>query len=73
MFCFKGIFHLNFITRICYNSAFLDSHERETPTPRSFTQIRPRAEELCPNEDLKIGELVFVNYNMEESKERGLW
>lgn len=48
-------------------------HEREIPLPRSFQQIRPRAEELCSNADLKIGEVVLVNYNMEESKERGLW
>jgi hypothetical protein len=34
---------------------------------------QPRAEELCSNQDLKIGEIVLVNYNMEDSKERGLW
>lgn len=49
------------------------SHEREIPLPRSFNQIRPRAEQLCSTVDLKIGEIVLVNYNMEESKERGLW
>ena len=48
-------------------------HEREIPLPRTFKQIRPRAEELCSNDDLKIGEIVLVNYNMEENKERGLW
>lgn len=43
------------------------------PLPRTFKQIRPRAEKLCPIEDLKVGKLVLVNYNMEEPKERGLW
>lgn len=49
------------------------SHEREVPLPRSFKQVRPRAEELCSADDLKVGEVVFVNYNMETPKERGLW
>ena len=39
----------------------------------SFYFSRPRAEELCSADDLKIGQVVFVNYNMEEGKERGLW
>ena len=47
--------------------------EREYPLPRSFKQIRPRAEELCTTEDLKVGQLVMVNYNMEDQKQRGLW
>ena len=48
-------------------------HEREVPLPRSFNQIRPRAEMLCTADDLKVGNVVLVNYNMEEPKERGLW
>lgn len=48
-------------------------HEREVPTPRSFNQLRPRADKLCTNEDLKVGNTVLLNYNIEDSKERGLW
>ena len=77
MSCFKGrheccldniliIFYL-------YSFWFFFSHEREIPLPRSFKQIRPRAEELCTAEDLKVGGIVFVNHNMENPKERGLW
>lgn len=48
-------------------------HEREIPTPRTFKQLRPRADQLCKNEDLKVGNVVFVNYNIEDPKDRGLW
>lgn len=57
----------NLLVYLCFR------HEREIPLPRSFKQIRPRAEKLCSNQDLKVGETVMVNYNMEETKERGLW
>lgn len=49
------------------------SHEREEPTPRSSSQIRPRSESPIPVDDLVIGQQVLVNFNMEEGKERGLW
>lgn len=52
---------------------YFGRHERESPTPRSFKQIRPRAETLCPIEDVKVGQMVMANYSMEDPKERGLW
>jgi len=55
-----------------YHVLFL-GHEREVPLPRTFKQMRPRAEKLCPVEEFKEGKVVLVNYNMEEPKERGLW
>jgi len=55
-----------------YHVLFL-GHEREVPLDRGFKQIRPRAEKLGHLETLKTGDIVLVNYNIEEPKERGLW
>lgn len=59
-------------TQIEYHVLF-QGHEREEPTPRSFQQVRPRANTLIPVDDLAVGQKVMVNYNMEDRKERGLW
>ena len=77
MSCSKGKFnhtiHFLVFSIVCFVHFYIQRHEREIPLPRSFKQIRPRAEELCTPEDLKAGELVMVNYNMEDHKQRGLW
>lgn len=35
--------------------------------------IRPRARALVSFEDIKIGDVVMVNYNIDEPQERGIW
>ena len=58
---------------LVFNLWFGVSFERDKPLACSFKQIRPRAEENCSEEDLKVGQLVMVNYNTEDKKKRGLW
>lgn len=72
MCCLMGNYLLELHFKTMLQRQFI-RHEREIPTPRTFKQLRPRADQLCKNEDLKVGNVVFVNYNIEDPKDRGLW
>lgn len=39
----------------------------------NFDDIRPRARRILKKEDLNIGDVVFVNYNIEKPSSRGYW
>ncbi|KAF8774763.1 E3 ubiquitin-protein ligase UHRF1 like protein [Argiope bruennichi] len=56
-----------------YRVAFEDYEDFEDPVDLSLHNIRPRARKLMKLEDLKKGDKVMVNYNIEEPKERGFW
>ena len=67
MICSKGKFNHTIHYLVVSIVFFVHlRHESEIPHPPSFKQIRPRTEELCTPADLKAGELVMVNYNMED-------
>lgn len=58
--------------KIIYNMQWeFDNHAPAFNVPEAF--IRPRARKLIPIEDLKIGQKVMVNHNVDEPKEIGLW
>ncbi|GIY19419.1 e3 ubiquitin-protein ligase UHRF1 [Caerostris extrusa] len=58
---------------LIYQVVYEDYEDCEEPADLSFHQIRPRARKLVKFEDLKIGDKVMINYNIEEPKERGFW
>ncbi|GIY48206.1 RING-type E3 ubiquitin transferase [Caerostris darwini] len=58
---------------ISLNLLNLNYEDCKEPVDLSFYQIRHRARKLMNYEDLKVGDKVMVNYNLEEPKERGLW
>lgn len=45
----------------------------EPPLLLSLKDIRPRARDILPIHSVKVGDIVMVNYNIEEPKERGYW
>ncbi|KAJ9587699.1 hypothetical protein L9F63_018879 [Diploptera punctata] len=51
----------------------LDEYEDDPPLEVTFEHIRPRARHLINFEDLKVGDVVMGNYNIENPKSRGHW
>ncbi|GIX93266.1 e3 ubiquitin-protein ligase UHRF1 [Caerostris extrusa] len=58
---------------LIYQVVFDGYEDCEEPVDLSLHQIRHRARKLIKFEDLKFGDKVMVNYNLEEPKERGFW
>ncbi|GIX75163.1 e3 ubiquitin-protein ligase UHRF1 [Caerostris extrusa] len=58
---------------LIYQVVFDGYEDCEEPVDLNLHQIRRRARKLIKFEDLKVGDKVMVNYNLEEPKERGLW
>ncbi|GFR27408.1 e3 ubiquitin-protein ligase UHRF1 [Trichonephila clavata] len=58
---------------LIYKIAFEDYEEFEDPFDLNLQNIRPRARKLVKFEDIKKGDTVMVNYNIEEPTERGFW
>ncbi|GIX95310.1 RING-type E3 ubiquitin transferase, partial [Caerostris darwini] len=56
---------------LIYQVVFDGYEDCEEPVDLSLHQIRRRARKLIKFEDLKVGDKVMVNYNLEEPKERG--
>ncbi|XP_047369936.1 E3 ubiquitin-protein ligase UHRF1-like [Vespa velutina] len=58
--------------KIIYNMQWeFDNHAPAFNVPEG--SIRPRARKLIPIEDLRIGQKVMVNHNVDDPKEVGLW
>lgn len=53
--------------------SFLSSYPDDPPLLLSLKDIRPRARTTLPIENIKVGDLVMVNYNIEEAQDRGYW
>ncbi|GIY15939.1 e3 ubiquitin-protein ligase UHRF1 [Caerostris darwini] len=58
---------------LIYQVVFDGYEDCEEPVDLSLHRIRRRARKLIKFEDLKVGDKVMVNYNLEEPKERGFW
>ncbi|XP_035727156.1 E3 ubiquitin-protein ligase UHRF1-like [Vespa mandarinia] len=58
--------------KIIYNMQWeFDNHAPAFNVSEGF--IRPRARKLIPIEDLRIGQKVMINHNVDDPKEVGLW
>lgn len=51
----------------------LDEYEDDPPLEVTLEHIRPRARHVFDFRDLKIGDIVMANYNIENPKSRGYW
>ena len=51
----------------------LSRYEEDEPMRMKFRDIRPRAHTKIRYEDVKIGDVVMANYNIDEPQERGYW
>ena len=45
----------------------------DAPSLMNLKDVRPRARELVALSEIKEGDTVLVNYNIEEPSERGYW
>lgn len=45
----------------------------EPPIEVQLQQIRPHSSEILPRDQLKVGDKVLMNYNVEHPQERGYW
>ncbi|XP_014286176.1 E3 ubiquitin-protein ligase UHRF1 [Halyomorpha halys] len=52
---------------------FFQSYPDDPPLLISLKDIRPRARTILSIDSIKVGDLVMVNYNIEEAQERGYW
>ncbi|XP_054716730.1 E3 ubiquitin-protein ligase UHRF1-like [Uloborus diversus] len=58
---------------LLYSVLFEDYEDSEGPVEVRLAALRPRARRLVPFGEVKEGDVVMVNYNVEEPKERGFW
>lgn len=45
----------------------------EPPIEVQLQEIRPHSSEILPLTEVKVGDIVLMNYNVEHTKERGYW
>ncbi|XP_026756776.2 E3 ubiquitin-protein ligase UHRF1-like [Galleria mellonella] len=51
----------------------LDAEEEDSNQYITLKNIRPRARNVINRQDLKVGQKVMLNYNLEEPQEKGYW
>lgn len=52
---------------------FVFRYDEEGIAKISSRSIRPRARTMIDYEDVTVGDIVMVNYNCDEPKQRGYW
>ncbi|KAK3584575.1 hypothetical protein CHS0354_024623 [Potamilus streckersoni] len=50
-----------------------EGYDEDEPVKLKCKDIRPRARNIIPFKDLKEGQKVMVNYNIDDSDQRGFW
>uniref|UniRef100_T1IID2 RING-type E3 ubiquitin transferase n=1 Tax=Strigamia maritima TaxID=126957 RepID=T1IID2_STRMM len=50
-----------------------EGFEDDPPSKIKFQNVRPRSYKLIKPNDVKVGDVIMVNYNIDDPKERGFW
>ncbi|KFM73683.1 E3 ubiquitin-protein ligase UHRF1, partial [Stegodyphus mimosarum] len=58
---------------LIYRVVYEDYEDCEDPVDLTLSFIRPRARKYVKFDDVKVGDWLMVNYNIEEPKETGFW
>lgn len=71
--CFTFFFLLKDRKIFQFNLSNYFSSSEEPPIEVQLQEIRPHAYDIIPFDELKIGDRVLMNYNVEYPQERGYW
>ncbi|XP_015918962.1 E3 ubiquitin-protein ligase UHRF1 isoform X2 [Parasteatoda tepidariorum] len=58
---------------LAYTVVFDDYEDSEGPQDLKLGFLRPRARHLIDYDNIKVGDLVMINYNIDSPTERGYW